>query len=98
MRGDARRRRREQAVAASGPANEPAPPSHVEHREAIARLDAALLGLPDAMQAVLLMRYYEGGRRGAWRRRADAVRSDAVTARRRARVALPTAAIRAAAA
>ncbi len=72
-RGEARRARREQAVAGE---REQAPPWRsrrciAAHRETIACLDAALLGLPEPYQGTLLPRYFEdlkvGRDRGAHR-------------------------------
>jgi RNA polymerase sigma factor (sigma-70 family) len=57
-RHEGRRRARERAVAPPEPGDDPA--GTAVHREAIARLDAALLALPEPYQAVLILRYFEG--------------------------------------
>jgi len=56
-----RRATREQRAAAAAPLQESATPLDAAvHREMVARLDAALLGLPQPYQDTLLWRYYEG--------------------------------------
>lgn len=56
-----RRSAREQRAAAAAPLQESSTPLDAAvHREMVARLDAALLGLPQPYQDTLLWRYYEG--------------------------------------
>ncbi|MEZ6038712.1 MAG: sigma-70 family RNA polymerase sigma factor [Planctomycetota bacterium] len=61
-RGERRRKRREQLVGERAAEAEPAPSplAATAHRETIARLDQALLGLPQPYQDTVLLRYYEG--------------------------------------
>ncbi len=60
-RSQARRREREpQAAAASSTRNAPAAIDVATHRETIARLQSALLELPDPYQEALFARYFEG--------------------------------------
>ncbi|MCB9878947.1 MAG: sigma-70 family RNA polymerase sigma factor [Planctomycetes bacterium] len=61
-RGEWRRKRREQVAGEHTAAAEPSPSplNAAMHRETIARLDQALLGLPQPYQDTVLLRYYEG--------------------------------------
>ena len=61
-RSEQRRQQREQVVGGRALAMQGAPPSPLAaavHRETIARLDAALLALPQPYQDTVLLRYYE---------------------------------------